>query len=176
MDYAAKIQHLIDIMKVVKDRNLDLRMSQWYSEVDAFGYCSVPTSVAQKADGIDSYLNTCGTSACFAGWCALDPEIKSIVASAPAPIHQVIEYVTGAWPITYHVTYLEKGLRDYINGFLARIACYGDYHIDHYAEEVYGVEKVQDITTEMVIRKLYILKKKCRQVQHMINELKGFEE
>lgn len=171
MDYAAKIQHLIDIMKVVKDRNLDLQMSRWYSEVDAFGYNSVPTGIAQKADGIDSYLNTCGTSACFAGWCALDPEIKPIVASAP--IHQVIEYVIGD---ARHAVYLEKGLRDYINGFLQQIACYGDNHTDYYAAEVYGVEKAQDITSEMVIRKLYILKKKCRQVQHMINELERFEE
>lgn len=174
-DYAARIQYLIDIMKVVKERNLELVMNQWYSK-KAQGYFGevynehVDVFNAMESGGVDQYLNSCGTAACFAGWCSLDPAIRD---TGDIPMNNVINFVTKIYADDAELmTTLESGLRSYIIDRLAGLACYGDKSVMETAFDNYGVDD-QNITVDMVIEKLYTLKANCTQVQNMINEMKG---
>lgn len=150
----AKIQHLIFVMESVGKIGGKLKMQEWYSKVyehngdeyfEGLGYSEV-----DQTKGVEG-LHSCGTAACFAGWCALDPEVLAC-DSGEEPIHAVTEYVLADCA--------QKWKGD-VRVKLEQIACYDIFYDGaNGLNKFYGVP-MKYITIEMVIEKLKELKEYC---------------
>lgn len=174
MKVAQRVQHLIDVMHHVQEIGGNLNMLSWYSEkidnpddIDHNRFTPQSTLWAMKSKNVDDF-HTCDTAACFAGWCAIDADVRFFISSGDYnnPLRAVIRYLeNGLDKIGYYAS--EEAVTKYVEHTeliareMKKIACYSTYSYQHSdVNPIYGVDE-RDITIPMVIEKLTEFLKVC---------------